>query len=82
MVKVSKKQIREKVRDCMFSTHTDPLMNIVAEVGNAEYSIRRAIENLMTDQCDESIRQTISILLLARVQIEAEAIQEEAGTGS
>lgn len=77
-MKILQREINKKLSECRFSLKEDPVMSIVAKVGNSDYSIRRALEQMQLSldlDRDEALKEAIQLLVLARVQCEVESFE-------
>lgn len=77
MQKVNKTNIAAILRESVFSPRDDLFMNIISDVGNTDYYITRAIEELRTsrytvgsEEISKKVKRAISLLALARLSLE------------
>ena len=70
---MNKTQLAKKLRESAFAPNNPGTLKIIADVGNSEYYIKRAIEMLRHSEVQEPIwkevsrRDAISLIALARV---------------
>ncbi len=70
---MNKTQIAKKLRESVFAPNKPGPLKIIADVGNSEYYIKRAIEMLRHSEVQEELVQkqsrvdAISLIALARV---------------
>ena len=70
---MNKKEISSKLRESAFAPNKPGPLKIIADVGNSDYYIKRAIEMLRHSEVQEPFQQkqsrkdSISLIALARV---------------